>query len=49
MGTGSGEIVIIMGVRRYSMPRRNVYDILMRGELVEGMDQSFLEELREDD
>ena len=49
MGKGSGEIVIIMGVRRYSTPHRNVYDILMRGELVEGMDQSFLEELREDD
>jgi hypothetical protein len=45
MGTGSGEIVIIMGVRIYSMPHRNVYDVLMRGELVEGLDQSFLEEI----
>ena len=49
MGTSSGEIVIIMHVRIYSIPHRNVYDILMRGELVEGMDQSFLEELRGDD
>jgi hypothetical protein len=47
MGKGSGEIVIILNVRAYSLPSRRIYDVLMRGELVEGMDESFLEEIED--
>ena len=48
MGIASGQVVFIVGKNHYSDTRWTCYDIIMRGQVFDGVDEDFLQPVEGD-